>query len=340
MFTNISYYTQKIIFFFSILIISLCLFALSGCSSKEKSISKSAVFFDTYITISIFGSDDASTLDECMTICGDFENMLSATVPESDIYKINHSNGQFVAVNYETLKLIEDSIYYSTISDGMFDITVYTDYALWDFHAPGNPLPDNNDIQESIKHINYRNIVTDKNTCSVKLLDPDTQIELGGIAKGYIADKLGEHLLSQGITSAIINIGGDIKTIGSKPGNKPYTIGIQDPNEQSGIITTLSISDLSVTTSGIYERYILSEGMKYHHILDPQTGYPVNTDVKSVTVISKNAETADALCTSVILLGKDAALPLIESTNDAECIIVTTDDNEYLSSGMQNYIIR
>jgi len=323
---------------YKILFLIICSLFLTGCHINKEPISRSATFFDTFITITIYDCENESILNECFSICDKYEKMFSITYPESDISKINNSHGQAISVNKETINLVKDSLEFSKATNGMYDITIYSVSKLWDFHNPNNTLPNKDDIDNTVRHINYKNIVIDEESSSIALTDPDTQLDLGSIAKGYIADSVYNYLKSQGIGSAIINLGGDIRVLGCKPDNKPYIIGVQDPGDENNVITTLSINDKSVTTSGTYERFIMHNDKKYHHILNPLTGYPVDTDISSVTIIADSAETADALSTSVILLGKDNALPFIESYDNAEAIIITYTNDIFKTSGVDTYI--
>ena len=336
---KLAYKHKKIIKnIFIVAIITYINTALCGCTRNQEPISASAVFFDTFITINIYDSNNEDLLNECLNICQNYENMFSTTIVDSDIYKINNSQGQITYVNPETLELISDSISYSEMTSGKYDITVYSDSMLWDFHSPDNPIPDDKLIKESLNHINYKNIIIDRESSTITMLDSNCKIDLGSIAKGFIADKIYDYLYSSNVKSAVINMGGDIRIVGQKPTAQPFNIGIQDPNSKNSIITSLKLTDCSVATSGTYERYIINNGQKLHHILDPHTGYPVSTDIDSVTVVTTSAETADALCTSVILLGKDAALPFLESFENTEAIIVTNDKTVYKTSGMNKYI--
>lgn len=310
----------------------------SGCATNPEPQTKTAVFFDTFVTVTIYDNVSDTILDECFDICQKYENMFSATNPQSDIYKLNHSQGNSVNVNPETIALISDSIKYSELTSGKYDITIYSDSMLWDFHSPDNQIPDDSLIKESLNHINYKYILIDNNNSCVTLSDSECKIDLGSIAKGYIADKIYDYLLTQNVKSAIINMGGDLRVMGLKPNNEYFKIGIQNPNSKDDIIASLKLTDCSVATSGTYERYIEKDGIKMHHILDPFTGYPANTDIDSVTIITDSAETADALCTSIILIGKDAALPLLESLDNTEAIILTTDNTMYKTSGVDKHI--
>ena len=173
---------------------------------------------------------------------------------------------------------------------------------------------------------------------SVTLTDPEASVEVGSIAKGFVADRIAEYLNSESITGAIINMGGDMRLIGSKPDGDLFNIGIQDPFGSGSCTESLYISDMAVATSGTYERCFTANGKKYHHILDTATGYPVDTDIESVTVISDNAEDCDCLCTIAIIEGSQKALEIIEHTENTEAVIILSDKTVLHSSGANRYI--
>lgn len=325
--------SKNIILFCSIII---SLFSLTGCSKAKNPITKTAVCFDTIISITIY-DNNTDILDECLKKCQDYEMLFSPTIPTSDISLINNSNGNIIKINPNTIKLIEDSLKYSELTNGKYDISIYPAVKLWDFHNKDNPLPKQEDIGEAIKNINYKNITINSNDNTLKLNSPESQIDLGSIAKGFIADEIAKYLTDNGIKSAIINLGGDIKLVGDKNG-VPYTIGIQDPNNKDNIIATVLISNTSIATSGTYERFIENNGKIYHHIIDPSTGYPADTDINSVTIITPSAKEADALCTSAILLGKDNAISLLNSIKNVDYIIITNDNNRYESENIKNIL--
>jgi len=328
----LKYNFKKII----ILFFSLLLITLTACQPQNTApIAKIAFNFDTFISITLYDSSDEELLDSCFELANHYENIFSKTRPVSDVYRINKAQGTPVAVSPETIELLTIALNYSELTDGIVDPTIGGVSALWDFHnqddtdnddniAASCVPPSNADISDAISHVNYKNIHIDGNT--VTLTDPEAQIDLGFIAKGYIADKIKEYLIAEGISNAIINLGGNVLTIGPKPDGSPYTIGIQEPFEQSGTaLTTLSIKDKSVVTSGIYERYFYYNNEFYHHILDTKTGYPVTTDLLGVSIISDSSTDGDALSTACLALGYDKSLELINSLENIEALFITTD---------------
>ncbi len=210
---------------------------------------------------------------------------------------------------------------------------------LWDFTGQAadknaqKKIPAAADIQALLPHINYKNIRIDGNT--VTLTDPQTQVDLGFIAKGFIADRLKESLLEKGVESALINLGGNILAVGSKPDGSPFEIGVRKPfDTQNTALTTLSLSDRSLVSSGVYERYFEKDGKRYHHLLDPFTGYPVENGLLGVTILSSSSMEGDALSTTAFVLGPEEGMALIESLPDTEAVFITEDYKLHYSSGL------
>ena len=296
---------------------------LSGCSLKtQEPISKTGIYFDTVIQIDIYDSNDTKLLNKCFEYCESFEQTISRTIETSEIYKINHSKGNPVEVSDVTLELLQKGIEYGDLTNGKFDITIAPLMELWDFKNNSGDVPSHDDILEALSHVNYKNIVIDGN--KVSLSDPDAAIDLGGIAKGYMADYLKEYLISERIESALINLGGNILTIGSKPDGTPFNLGIQKPFDKQGTaITSVKATDSSVVSSGVYERYFEVNDILYHHILDTTTGYPCDNKLLGVTILSDKSVDGDALSTSCFVLGLEEGQKLIQSLDGVEAIFIT-----------------
>ena len=317
--------------------------SLAGCSPFDNltDASASGVYFDTIVTVDIFGcpSDKAGAItDECMAICKRYENLFNKNIPASDIAKINSTPNTDVKVDHDTAELVSRSLYYSEISDGAFDITVNPVSELWDFHEGSLTIPSASDLKQASGLVDYKKINVDIKNNTVRSDIPGGSIDVGAAAKGYIADSIAEYLRSQSITGAIINMGGDMRLIGSKPDNSLFTVGIKDPFGSSSPALALYLSDTSVATSGLYERSFILDGIRYHHILDTKTGMPVDTDIESVTVITDNAIDSDCLCTVCILYGYDKASGLIENTEGCEAIFILSDKSVKYTSGAKSYI--
>ena len=282
--------------------------------------------FDTIVTIRIWDTSDRSVLEECEKLCQKYENLFSRTIDTSDVSRINQANGQPVTVDQETADLIKTALHYGDLSDGKFDITIAPLSELWNFGHNDGQIPDPAAIEEARSYVNYKNVKVDGTT--VQLLDPKAAIDLGAIAKGYIADQLKEHLESAGIKHGLISLGGNTVAIGEKPDGSPFKIGVQKPfAEQNDILTSLDIRNQSVVSSGTYERYFEKDGKIYHHILNPFTGYPYETHLQQVTIISDASVDGDALSTTCFALGLEEGSKLIKSLDGIEAIFVTDDGN-------------
>lgn len=300
--------------------------SLGGCASprENESLSMTGMYFDTVVTVEVWGAD-RDVLDHCEELCGYYEQLFSRTIEDSEVSKINNSGGQPVTVSDETAELVRLGLEYGDISNGYFDITIASASELWDFtDNEEKTLPDPEELAEAVTHIDYHNVKVDGNT--VTLSDPDTKIDLGGIAKGYIADQLKEYLEEEGVEHALINLGGNMLAVGSKYDGSPFRIGLQKPFEPDGTpIAVLEVDDQSVVTSGNYERYFEKDGTIYHHILDPDTGYPIQNDLYQVSIISDNSVDGDALSTTCYALGLEKGMELIQSLDGVEAVFVTSD---------------
>ena len=302
-----------------VLIVFLSLLLFLSCRTETLS---SAVSFacDTVVTIRAYAPQE--TVDNAMRLIRDYEQVLSRTVESSDIWKLNHADGNPVEVNPETADLLRLAVEISEYSDGAFDVTIAPMSALWDFASETPSVPDASMLKEAAQRVDWRNIRIEGTTVT---LQNGAEIDLGGIAKGYIADRVAAYLKEQGVAHACINMGGNILVLGGKPDGTDWTIGIRDPNgtaEQSEEV--LSLSDGAVVTSGNYERFFLRDGVRYHHILDPKTGMPVQNGVASVTILSNDSALADALSTACFVLGPDASKALLERCG-ARAIFLCTD---------------
>lgn len=321
---------------FGIGVIFILIVLLSGCSVSKEPVVKTGFYFDTIIRITLYDSKQEACLDECFALAEKYEKMLSPTIEGSDIWNINHSGGTPVKVSDETAMLLATALSYCDMAKGHIDITVETVSRLWDFHSDSadhensvktetaSRVPSAEALSEAVSHVDYHNLHIEGNT--VTLCDPESCISLGFIAKGFIADKMKEYLLSQNVKSGIIDLGGNLLAVGSRPDGTPFQFGIQKPFDTQGTpITVLSVSDKSAVSSGVYERYFYEKDKLYHHILDPVSGYPVQNHLLGVTILSDSSMTGDALSTTCFVLGLEDGMELIESLEDVEAVFITDD---------------
>ena len=318
------------------LFIAVVLF-LSGCSFAEKKqdLIYTDTLFDTVIKVQILDSADEAVLEGCKELCQKYDTMFSNRIEDSEISRINDAGGEPIEVSEETITLIKTGIYYSELTDGAFDITISPVSMLWDFKSENPSVPSEDIIANAVSHVDYRNIIIEGNT--VRLTDPEAGIDVGALAKGFIADQLKDYLKEEGIRHALINLGGNVLALGTKLDGSDFNIGIQKPFDEGGEpITSVKIADQSVVTSGIYQRYFKQNGTLYHHILDPQTGYPCKNSLYSVSIITDSSLTADALSTTCFLLGYDKGMELINQMDDAEAIFITNDNEIHYSENFSD----
>ena len=311
--------------------------AISGCSRNAEPVTETGFYLDTIVQITLYDTDGLDTctenIRECFALIDDYEHLFSTTIEGSDIWHINHADGKPVTVSDDTISLLQTALHYCELADGQVDLTVLPLSELWNFGSDKEPhRPTDEEIQDAVSHIDYHLVLIDGNT--VTLADPDASIDLGFIAKGYIADRLKEYLLSQGVESACISLGGNLVTIGTKPDGQPYRIGIQKPFAPEGeIIAAIDVTDASVVSSGVYERYFYEDDTLYHHLLDTATGYPADKNIAGVTILAPLSVDADALSTTCYFLGIDAGMELIEPLDNTEVLFITMEGELICSDG-------
>lgn len=324
------------------MILVLTFAILTGCAKNSEPISRTGFYFDTVIQITLYDTVDETILDGCFALAEKYENLFSATKEGSDVWKINHAGGETVTVSEETVTLLTTATDYANATEGAIDPTIRPVSELWDFGSDGDPrVPEDAAIKTALSHVSYDHIrfgtapsdeTGEPVLRTVTLTDPKAAVDLGFIAKGYIADKMKEYLLSQGVASACISLGGNVLAIGEKPDGAPFRIGIQEPFAEEGTtIDTVEIRDTSVVTSGIYERYFYEDGVFYHHVLDTSTGYPVDNELASVTIICDSSTRADALSTSCLCLGLDKGRKFLDAEKDVAYLFITKDGTQYAS---------
>lgn len=306
-----------------------------GCSGKTEPVSKESFYFDTVCTITVYDMKDMSkenaeaAITKAFKASAELEDKLSKTKENSEIGQLN-KNGEGTLSEISAIPL-ERGIYYGDISKGAFDITVGKVTDLWDFHGENPKVPEKSLVEDALKSVGYKDISVEKNSdgsAKVTLNKPGMEIDLGGIAKGYIADLLTKDLEKEGVTSAIINLGGNIAVIGEKPEGKSFKIGIEKPySDRQDIVGSVNMKNQTIVTSGIYERFFEADGVKYHHIIDPTTGFPVESDIEGVSIISDlgSSMECDGLSTTCLLLGSEKAKELIDNTKGVEALFILKD---------------
>ena len=321
------------------LLLALALAAvLLGCSGQTAKqpdrVSKTTLALNTAVTVTLFGTEDSSLIDDCFELCRKYELVFSRTDEHSELYRLNASGS--MEVSPELLDVIQTALSYCELSGGAFDITLGRISDEYAFTSDEHHVPTEAELRELMLSTGWEKIELDGSRVT---LHDGAVIDLGAIAKGYIADRLAEYLVENGQESAIIDLGGNIRCVGTKPDGSLFTVGIQYPfGEVKKSIASVKVDDLSVVTSGIYERSFEQDGILYHHILDPKTGRPCDNGLLAVSIISQKSVDGDALSTTCFVLGLDKGLELIESLDGIEAVFVTDDYALHYSSGFESYI--
>ncbi|HEX5170230.1 MAG TPA: FAD:protein FMN transferase [Cyclobacteriaceae bacterium] len=263
------------------------------------------------------------------------EGLLTTYSDSSETNLINRNAGlEPVVVSREVFDLIDRSLRISALTQGAFDITYGSiDKKLWNFDKTMKSLPDPQTAKAMVRLINFRNVLLNKDRCTVFLKEKGMRIGFGGIGKGYAADRAKIVMLNDGVINGIVNASGDLTVWGHQPNGETWTIGIADPDRKDLPFASLQLTNVSVATSGTYEKYAMINGVKYSHTIDPKTGYPVR-GIKSVTIICSNAEIADAMATPVMVMGIKAGINLINQLKDIACIIIDERDKLYTSANI------
>ncbi len=320
----------------ALVLILACALNLVGCASAQpKKQTVVGFYLDTVITLTAY-VDDATVLNEALAECGRYEQLLSRTVEGSDVWRINHAGGQPVEVSNETLEILDVARQVSECSGGMFDVTIAPVSTMWDFTSGAAVVPDADAIAAAATLVDYTKVKTDDGLVT---LPEGMMIDLGGIAKGYIADAVKGYLAERGVESAVLSFGGNIVAIGLKPDGSPWKVGIQDIDKPTGEYMLVSLNyGGSTVTSGIYERGFESGGVYYHHILDPNSGWPVQNELASVTIFSDSSMWGDALATAAFSLGTEAGTRLIEGIDGVEAVFIARDRSVSATSGAGKYL--
>ena len=319
---------RKLMGSLSALLLALTLW---GCGAEEGGGDRGAVltedglYFDTAISVTVAADSEAGAeeaLDGCMELCREMETIFSRTDPDSELYRVNHRESDSVEISEELAEVVGFGLEFYEISGGKLDITIAPVLELWDFRGGTAVLPDPEELRRALERVDGSSVHLSGRTLTFDR--EDTELDLGALAKGYAADRLKAYLEEQGIASALINLGGNVHTLGERPDGGPWRVGIQKPFADRGETDrVIEVSGLSVVSSGIYERYFELDGVIYHHVLDPDTGYPVQNTLTQATVVCGESLLGDALSTTCLLLGEEQAAEVLEKYPDVEVYFET-----------------
>ncbi|MBI5049190.1 MAG: FAD:protein FMN transferase [Deltaproteobacteria bacterium] len=324
-------------------ILVFTIIAIAIYNKKPSEIKYTRTLMGTVVEITLVGEDEVrlnkaagAAFDEIKRL----ENLMSHYKEDSDVAKINASAGKKpAAISHETLAVIETSLKVSQLSNGAFDVTMGILGKVWHFTTDDKgemAPPSKEDIKKLLPLIDFSRIIIDKKNSTVKLAKQGMKINLGGIAKGYIIGKAAEVLKKLDIKRGIIHAGGDM-VVFQEAGSPPWLIGIQDPRQKDKIIGTIKASNTAVATSGDYERFFIKDGRRYHHIMDPDTGFPADKST-AVTIVADDPTMADALSTAVFIMGPDKGMKLIQDLPGVEGLIIGTDGERTISSGLKGKV--
>ena len=307
-------------------------FLLTGCSGAPAQEPETATFFamDTAMDFTVYG--DAALLDEAETLIGSLEEQVSVTDEHSDIYAIDHTGSGSLSGN--AAELMEQALELCRRTGGALDISVYPIVRAWGFTTGSYQVPDEETIQSLLPLVDYTQIQYDAAT-GVVTLPEGMEIDLGSVAKGYAGQLAAQMLREHGVQSALLNLGGNVQTVGTKPDGSPWQIGIKDPQGEDAMMV-LSVEDQAVVTSGGYERYFEQDGQTYWHIMDPSTGHPADSGLISVTIVGDEGVVCDGLSTALFVMGLEKAADLWAQSGDFEAVFVTASGEVYITEGLQD----
>jgi len=332
------------------ILLSSFLLLAAGCAGQQVepvSYSHDLFVMDTAVNITVYAADEATARQAAEAAAGEFSRINDLTgrfpgknLPDpqgSDVYRVNQAAGIGpVQVSDDTLTMVSRALHYARISGGAFDLAIGPVMDLWGFG--GDPrVPDEAELAKALLLADWQKIVVDQAAKTIYLPEKGMVMDLGGVAKGYATDKAAEKLRSLGITSALINAGGNVFALGGKPDGSPWRIGIQDPRDSGGVLAILQVKDSAVVSSGDYQRYFERDGVRYHHIIDPASGLPAR-DLMGTTVIMDNSTDADILSTLLFVLGPEKGLAFQKTQPGVEAVLVTPDKKITVSSGLEGTI--
>lgn len=304
---------------------------LAGCAPKE--ISQDFYAMDTVMNITAYGdSDTQDAVNRCVSYINELEADISRTKDSSDVSALNAAAGQTVTLSEQTADVLSNALRLAQETEGQFDPTVAPLSDLWKIGTEDAAVPQQVDIDAALPAVGYQNVSLDGTKATMQA---GAKLDLGGIGKGYAADHVAQILRDAGVESAHISLGGNIYVLGEKDRGVPWTVGITDPDKKEEYMATLKVSDTSVVTSGDYERYFEQDGKRYCHIFDPKTGYPAETDLRSVTVVSPDSTMADAYTTALFVMGFDKAWEFCQQ-HDVQAVFVLDDHTVRVTDGLKD----
>lgn len=305
---------------FLLLLVILLLIPCTGCTPRTKSAAKTVFAMDTVMTLTAYGARAEEAIDVAAEKLFELDRLLSVTRTDSEISRLNAAGGEAVTLSPEVYSLIAAAVAYSEEFCGYYDLTVKPLVETWGFYDDDFSVPDAQELRAALETVDFHNVVLE-DACTVRLLH-GAQLDLGGIAKGYAAEAVRAIFKDYQIEGAVLDLGGNVLTMGEKADGTPWRVAVRSPFHPDEQLCILSVPEKALVTSGSYQRFFEAEGVRYHHILDPVTGAPANSDLLSVTVITEDATYADALSTALFVMGYDRAVDYWREHGNFEAVFV------------------
>ena len=330
-----SLHKKNIVFWLAAVLICVL---LSGCTDPRQMVSEERDLFamDTFMTMTAYGPHAKEALDAAEEEIKTLDQLLSTGDPQSEISRLNEAGeGRLSDVS---AYLLQRSREVNAITDGAFNPLIYPLMKVWGFTDQDYTVPEKSEITERLPLLDMTNIRFDEKTKEIVFTEPGMMIDLGGIAKGYTSSRIMEIFADNGVKSGLVSLGGNVQVLGTKPDGSKYKVAIRDPDDDQSFLGIVEVSDKAVVTSGGYERFFEEDGVTYHHILDPATGYPADQGLVSVTIVSSDGTLADGLSTALFVLGIDKGSEVWRSNPDLFDVVFFTKDHElYVSEGLRDH---
>lgn len=319
-------------------IICIPVLFLAGCAGMgrigTREFKTSFFAMDTYISLTAYGENGDRALEAARSKMEELESLWSVTDESSEIYALNCSGGKTVTVSNETGDLLEFALSMADETEGALDPTIYPVLLAWGFTTGENRIPKEDELQTLLQDVGYERIEIEGNEVTVP---EGMKLDLGAVGKGYAGDVLTEILKEAGITSALLDLGGNVQVIGTKPDGSRWRLGLRNPFDAEGYLGVIEIADAAVVTSGTYERYFIGEdGKRYGHIIDPATGCPAESGLASVTIVAKEGKLCDALSTSLFIMGREEAEAYWREHGGFDMILITDEGELYITEGISD----
>lgn len=312
---------------------------LTGCGGEQKVSSQSSQVFamDTVMLLTVYGDQAQQGLDQAEQTIQKLEKLWSATDENSEIWALNHSGGNWVELSEDTQEILSRGLELCALTDGALDLTAYSAVQAWGFPTGAYRVPDETELEQLVGTIDYTKVELDDNQAR---LPEDMSLDLGAVAKGRLGEVLSQDLKELGVTSALLELGGNIQTVGTKPDGSRWRVGIQDPNSQEGgYLAIVEVADQAVVTSGDYQRYFEQDGQTYCHIMDPATAAPADSGVDSVSIVGSDGTVCDALSTALFVMGEEKGAQFWKDHPelDFEAIFVSQDGTIAVTEGLEEH---